>query len=480
MQNNTDPLTVPKGKAYLEFQECGIRWLLQRSRCLLADEMGLGKTIQTIGVWNNDLDIHRILVICPATLKLNWAREFEAWSTRPITIDILDRKHKGFAHRKNVTIMSYETAVKLEPWLISRGWHLLVVDEAHYLKNPKAKRTEAILGFKKTKKAVKAKASRKATSQAPGRRAVEAQPERPARGPIPAKQIFFLTGTPILNRPIELWPLLRALDPKGLGSSWWKYVQRYCGAWKSPWGWELGGASHLEELADKIASLNVVLRRTKEMVLRELPEKRRQIIQLPTGRVHQKIIDKEKRIYATHREAVKSHSKEKIQIAFQELAEARKAVAMAKLPATLKLIEQAFEYGPVVVFAHHHDVIDAIAEKLSCVVVTGKTAESERQLAVDTFQMGKVDCFIGNIQAAGVGITLTAASHIVFAEIVWTPALMSQAEDRCHRIGQTQSLLIQYPVLEGSLDQRMLEVIVRKQDIISKVTDKLTQGKDES
>jgi SWI/SNF-related matrix-associated actin-dependent regulator 1 of chromatin subfamily A len=469
---------APEGREYLPFQRAGIAYAAARPATLIADEMGLGKTVQAIGLVNASPDVKSVLVVCPASLRLNWAREWARWTTRhdlgaPVVVESGKTEIPADAR---LVICNYDLIGKF-PALASREWGLVISDESHHLKNPKAQRTGHVLGSKTE----------------PG---------------LKARRWLLLTGTPILNRPIELWPLLHKLDPDGLGRNWKRYAERYCaGHTETVWTgratgyrdvYKCDGASNLGELQERLRGTCMV-RRLKADVLTELPAKRRQIMELPANGAS-KAVRAESAALARHeaeaerltaeaelakaggdegayREAV-ARLRGAAQVAFTEMAAMRHQVAMAKVPAVIEHLAGYVEAGTkVVVFAHHVDVISALVAGLrelgqEPAVLTGSTSLSDRQAAVDRFQGDpKVLCFVGNIQAAGVGITLTAASHIVFSELPWTPGELSQAEDRCHRIGQRESVSVVHLVVDGSLDAHMAQVIVAKQDVIDRALD---------
>jgi SWI/SNF-related matrix-associated actin-dependent regulator 1 of chromatin subfamily A len=245
-----------------------------------------------------------------------------------------------------------------------------------------------------------------------------------------------------------------------------------------------------------------MVRRLKKDVLKELPPKRRQVIMLPTDGAA-KAVAAEKKAWAMHEERLEAlrteadfaHAsgdqaayksavealKAAARIGFDEIAKERKNVAVAKLPKVIEHIEDAFEQGigKIVIFGHHHDVCNGIATHFGAAAVklTGEvTSNKDRQQAVDRFQNDPtVKLFVGSIGAAGVGHTLTAASTVIFAELDWVPANVSQAEDRCHRIGQNDQVLIQHLVLDGSLDARMATILVEKQEISDKALDSNTE-----
>lgn len=464
---------APDGLSYRPFQLAGIAYAVARPAALIGDEMGLGKTIQAIGVINADPSIRAVLVLCPATPRLNWERELERWLVRPLSVAI------ATANRwpdTDVVIVNYDIADRLRDHLRARTWDLVIADEAHYLKNPKAQRTRAVLGH-------------------------DARPSKgdPGDPGIRARRKLALTGTPAVNRPIELWTILHWLDPERWRNMF-AYAQRYCGAYQSRFGWDFSGASHLDELQDRLRS-TVMVRRLKRDVLAELPAKTRQIIAVPANGAND-VVQAESAAYAEHEdrlnelraqaELAKAGDDEDAyrlaverlrtatRAAFADLSRRRHETAMAKVPVVVAHIRDALEGGSpkIVVFAHHHDVVAALAEALGeyqPVVLTGETAMADRQASVDRFQSDPAcRVFIGSITAAGVAITLTASSHVVFAELDWVPGNMSQAEDRVHRIGQTEPVLVQHVVLDGSLDARMARVLLAKQEVLDRALDRST------
>ncbi len=313
--------------------------------------------------------------------------------------------------------------------------------------------------------------------------------------PIRAKRRVLLSGTPIVNRPIELWPIVRSLDPQGLGKSFWAYAGRYCGAVQTRYGLDTSGASNLDELQQKLRA-SFMVRRLKRDVLTDLPPKVRQIIEIPAAGMEH-LVDTEKAQYAQHRAEIErlqaqaealreaggadyAGAVEKLQeatgAAFTEMSAIRHELALAKLPHVIEHVEAAIENtGKVVVMCWHHDVVDALAAHFGAeaVVVSGKVSIADRNKAVERFQTESgCKLFIGTIKAAGVGLTLTASSTVIFAELWWVPGDISQAEDRCHRIGQTDFVLVQHLVVDGSIDATQAKTLVEKQDVIDRALDR--------
>jgi len=460
----TIDVPVPDGLEYMPFQKAGIAFATARANTLIADEMGLGKTIQVVGLINKDMTLNSILVVCPASLKLNWKRELEKWLTRKLTVHVADSQDFN-SFDADIVIINYDILRKHEAAIGATKWDALVVDECHYLKNPKTIRSKQV------------------TAISAGRR-------------------IYLTGTPIVNRPVELWPIISALDPK-TWTKFWPFAMRYCNGKHTGWGWDFSGAAHLDELQKKLRS-TIMVRRLKSEVLKELPAKVRQVIELPANGCADSIKAEQDALAGNsetiealkvavelakasdnpddYKEAVATLRKG-IMVAFDEMARLRHDTAVAKLPYVIEHVHAALETGSkVVVSAHHHDVVNALAAEFGkqAVVLTGETLLVKRQEAVDAFQTNEnVKVFIGSIQAAGVGITLTAASHAIFAELDWVPGNVTQSEDRLHRIGQRDSVLVQHLVLEGSLDATIAKTLVRKQTVIDRALDKTVEFVDE-
>ena len=478
---------APDGLSYRPFQRAGIHYGLSKPHILIGDEMGLGKTIQALGICNGIPTANRLLVICPASLKLNWAREAVKWLTRTPSNVFIARGSKleryplpTPPYRISVMgtgdsvlcIVNYDVLGRFHDYLRESPWDVAIIDECHYLKSPNAARTKQVLGGK---------------INASGR-TVSA---------IPAERKVFLSGTPMLNRPIEMYTLASALAPD-LFRNYVEYGRRYCAGHRKSIGygrtaWDFSGASHLDELQKKLRS-SFMVRRLKRDVLQELPAKQRQVIELlpngDRGVVEAELNDWNRREQDMKRlqfdvEVSKASSdpedyrraiarlKEAMAVAFTDMAKTRHNVALAKVSKVVEHVGGLLEEGPVLLFAHHRDVIEQIrkAFEATAVVVQGGMADTEKQEAVDRFQDGVADLFIGQIQAAGVGLTLTRSSLVVFAELPWTPAEVCQAEDRAHRIGQQNSVLVQHLVYAGSLDARIAEVLVSKQQVLDESLD---------
>lgn len=447
-------IPVPVGLSYLPFQKAGIKFMAARNAALLADAMGLGKTIQVLGLVNLDESIKSVLIVCPATLRLNWAREAGKWLVRPFNVGVVETADAP-STETNFVIVNFERVrdKKLLAALMARKWDLVAIDEGHRVKNPKAQQTVAVLG--------------KAT------RGNDAAVEGLITN---ARRKVILTGTPLPNRTIEVQPLLGALVPETFGN-FFQFGKRFADAYQDKWGWHFDGSSNLDELQTQMRS-SVMIRRLKEDVLTELPAKRRQVVALaPNGAA--KLIEQEKALFnfkpadttKEGYEAAVSKLSMGSAVDFEEMSRIRHELALTKVPKVIEYVQDMFANGvdKIFVAAHHRDLIELIAAgcpEMNPVTLTGDTSMTDRQTNVDKFQNDSTcRLFVGSIIAAGVGITLTASSHVVFAELDWVPGNVTQTEDRCHRIGQRNSVNITHLLYEGSLDAYMAAVLIAKQEV---------------
>lgn len=475
----------PLGLDYMPFQKAGIQFSrmvlheMGRHGVLIADEMGLGKTIQALGIINCDPSIKRVLVICPASLKLNWLTEAAKWLTRGFKLACLATKKPRYSEWNyatpgetlfyNFCVVNYDLLRQFHGDLRKQKWDLVIIDEVHYAKDPDAIRSREIYGYKKR--------------------------GQPTIEPIPCEKVVCLTGTPIVNRPKEIWPIVNYCDPALFGSKH-SFLTRYCGATQGRFGWNDDGATNLEELQDKLRT-NMMVRRLKEQVLTDLPAKQRQVIELPVGNLGKFVTaemeaakrneeqTEELRLAVERAKASEDPEEFKAAVealkagttaAFAEIAILRHQTALAKLPMVIEHVKSALEDGrKLIIFAYHRDVMAELEKTFpNCAVIHGGVATGEaRQQAVQRFQNDpSCKVFIGSVVAAAEGITLTAASHVIFAELDWRPGKLCQAEDRAHRIGQVCSVLVQHLVLEGSIDAHMARTIIEKQRVIERAMDK--------
>lgn len=455
---------VPSDLTLYPFQNAGVEYMLNRKNILLADEMGLGKTVQAIA-YINQHNLSNIIIVCPKSLVLNWRNELNEWLiNKNLTITIANGSIDKDA---NITIINYELLKKWEDVVIKdREYDLIICDEAHNIKNEKTQKSKYVKSIK-------------------------------------TKRNIRITGTPICNRPKELFNIVTDLDDRF--GNWWNFAKRYCNATKTKYGWDFSGSSNLDEL-QTILRETVMLRRLKADVLKDLPSKNRQIVELKSN--HTSIKAEQK--YLSNVEKTKEDLILKVQLSklsdnkeeytnavnnlksfnkaqFTEIAKLRHETALAKVDDIVELISEQLEEDEnkkVIVACHHQDVILQYIEKFekyNPVSITGSTKTEDRQINVEKFQ-NDVNCrvFIASIQAAGVGITLTSSDWVVFAELDFVPANMMQMEDRAHRIGQENNVLIQHIVLENSIDSKLVKTLILKQEIIEKALDRKIEVNNES
>lgn len=448
---------VPVGKRMFDFQRAGVAYAYARRRTLLADPMGLGKTVQAVGLMNAMQPHERVLVVCPAALRLNWLREIRAWDVYGRSVVIAEDRIPADA---NVVIVNYDRLDKFKSALPEMRFGLAVLDEAHYLKSAKAKRTQLVFGGGKDKPSI-----------------------------ITAERWLSLTGTPMLNRPAELWTHVRAYDPHGLGSDWHAYHTYFCAATQRRIGgrvvWDVSGAAHADELNLALRA-TIMIRREKQAVLGQLPPKLRQYIPLlPSDKQTAELLEQERQIVerATQRlsldEFLRLLSLPNALPEASELAKLRKQIALSKSPIVAQHALDALEdpEAKLVVFAWHRAVAESIADAINqqlgsdaALAVHGGMTPETRQAVVDAFQhtaSPRVLC--ATMPSLGVGVTLTRANTVLFAELSWTPADIAQAEDRLHRIGQSSachSLLFCYV---DSLESYIAQRLVEKESLIAKV-----------
>jgi SWI/SNF-related matrix-associated actin-dependent regulator 1 of chromatin subfamily A len=281
-----------------------------------------------------------------------------------------------------------------------------------------------------------------------------------------------LSGTPIMNRPGEIWSLLNFLDAKAWGP-FFPFALRYCDARKGAFGWDFTGASNLGELNDRLRTSGTMLRRRKVDVLPQLPRVTRQVVPLPVDMTP--VLEELTERLAESMGFYPNNPPfeiDPVRIPFELIAAIRRETGAAKVQAALAFIaDETQDVDKVVIYAHHHDVLKALYEALTpSVLVTGQTPAKARARAVASFQdPGGPKYFIASIQAMGVGITLTAASRVIFIEQSWIPSEMEQSECRLHRIGQINAVLSQYLVVRDSLDEKILSAVVAKMRVIEAV-----------
>lgn len=421
------------GERLYPFQRAGVEYALRNRRTFIADSMGLGKTVEAL-ITLEAADAYPALIITPASVKLNWGREAARWLPGREAV-VWEGDFRRTPPRHEIVIVNYDLLGKFKGSFAQVEWKAVVLDESHYAKNPDSQRSQHCRDLAQH-----------------------------------AEYRLLLTGTPLLNRPIELVSQLDIMGRLDDFGGYLKFVRRYCGA-DALAGWEPNGATHLHELNHKLRSL-CYLRREKADVLSELPPKQRHVVALPlSNRAEYEAAQRDLAAwYASHHHENGGSARRAEALAGIERL--RQLCAWGKLEAVIEWAENLIDTGEkLVLFAHHLAIVNALGDHFNAPRISGDTPLDERQAAVDRFQTDP-DCrvIVGNLQAMGHGLTLTAATNVAFAELGWTPALHAQGEDRIHRIGQDEQVTAWYLVAPGTLDEDMLRLLDRKRRVVSRAT----------
>lgn len=398
-------------------QEQSKQFLLDQKRAILADQPRVGKTLPTAAAALEHLPA---LIVCPAIAKTVWEAAFNKLSDA--TVRVVNGKNDAMKTTQHqVVIINYD----LLQYFNNAGYQTLVLDECHRIKNPMAKRTKSATLLMKQ-----------------------------------IDRVYALSGTPIPNRPVELWPILHGLGIYRGG--WYDFAARYAKMWKAPWGLDVSGSSNIPEL--KAMMKPHVMRRKKEDVFKDYQEPQVSLItfDLPNDKREQEFdVD----ALVANPNAL---------LAFEGLAEIMKEAGMRKVGAAAEFIDDLLNAGePVVVFAHHKDVVGKLCDELRVhkpVTVVGDTTRAQRDKAIADFQSGKTKCIVGNIAAMSEGVDLSAADTIVFVECTWSTSALEQASSRVENIAKHGvKPMIYILTIRASLDHTVLAKILAKQNIINQI-----------
>lgn len=399
------------------FQRAGSAYMTRTRRCLVADEMGLGKTVETLATLGC-VSAFPAVVVCPASLQLYWQEMAGRWL--PGRRALLAGAHTPGETQADIWIVSYAALSKHLSALQSVGWRALVCDEAHYLKNGAARRTQAVRTL--------------------------------ARG-IPYR--FLLTGTPVLNRPNEIVPLLHILGilyPLGGNRAFLRFVRD-------------AGPQRLEEVHARLRVWGF-LRRTRAQVLPELPAKERVHVHIPLA---------DPAAYAEIENHFWAWAQARGENAnpLVRLTRLRQEAVRQKLPAIREWLQDFLASGEkVVVFGHHREALSTLGQAFDTPVLDGGMPVGRRQALVQRFQTEDgFPLLLSSLTVGGVGWTLTAAHHAVFIELDWTPARHEQAEDRLARIGQEHKVTLWYLLARDTIDEDIWRLHRRKRQITEAMTD---------
>lgn len=476
---------APEGLEYRPFQKAGIEQLCEMKRCLLADQMRLGKTIQAIG-WVNvrlqdhpDMPLPKVLVIPPAYLKLNWQREMVKWFIAPLSIQIIagtTKNSRTTPEGFDVSVINYNILPTHKEDLLRVNWDFIFIDEAHYLKNKKTQR------YKNCKEILDHN---------------------------PSACVTLMTGTPIVNFPIELFQLLELVDPIHWNEkTFFRYAKRYCAATQKEvvigydrqrhqkitrMVWDFTGKSNLSELQNELRA-TIMIRRMRADVLKDQPPKQRQLIVIPReGPRHipedydKARIEEWRAAKRLEAEALANDNQEQFalaastlegcKVAFTEMSELRKEIGLEKVPHAIEYVANALDEDfeqKIVVFAWHQEVVEQMAiglEKYGVVVVTGKTNLTRRDANIESFMTDpKCRVFAANMQAAGVGINLSVSDLVVFVEEDYVPGNIDQAEDRVIAMDKNKPISVVHFALDRTLDGEMIAHTIDKQNTIDQAT----------
>ena len=420
----------------LTHQKEAIEKLTGSRRFILADDMGLGKTTSTI-IAALETGAKKILIICPASLKINWEREIANYTDRSVYI----AEGKKFSTESDFVIVNYDILKnfhdpkdKENSLLFKSEFELVVLDEAHMVSNAQAQRTKIINSYVKT-----------------------------------IKRVWLLTGTPMTSRPMNYYNLLNIIESP-VAQNWMAYAIRYCQGYQFTAGnrkvWNVTGASNLEELRDRTSKQ--ILRRLKEEVL-DLPDK----IITP---VYLRLKSKEyEDLMGEYYEWFDKNSNESssLTVQFSKLMKVRKVISNEKIKQTIEFVENIIEQGKkVIIFTNFTDTLQTIYQHFGkqAVYLDGSCNKVQRQFAVDQFQDNeKITVFVGNLKAAGVGLTLTSAEAVIMNDLSFVPAEHAQAEDRAYRYGQKNNVLVYYPLFENTIEGAVYDILNHKKKIISTV-----------
>jgi SWI/SNF-related matrix-associated actin-dependent regulator 1 of chromatin subfamily A len=420
----------------LEHQKIAIEKLAGSKRFILADDMGLGKTTSTI-IAALETGVKKILIICPASLKINWQREIENYTDRSIYI----AEGKNFSQEHDFIIVNYDILKnfydlkdKEKSEIYKSNFDLIIIDEAHYVQNGQAQRTKLVNSFVKS-----------------------------------VDKLWLLTGTPMTSRPMNYFNLLSLIESP-VAQNWMAYAIRYCQGYQFKAGnrkiWNVTGASNLEELRDRTS--RQVLRRLKTEVL-DLPDK---IISPVYLRLKSKLYEGLMGEYYDWYEN-KTDESSSLTVQFSKLMKVRQVIAEEKINDTIELVQNIIDQGKkVIIFTNFTNTLNKIADHFGkqAVRLDGSTSKPMRQHAVDQFQDNeKITVFVGNLKAAGVGLTLTAAEAVIMNDLSFVPSDHSQSEDRAYRYGQKSNVSVYYPIFENTIEGAIYDILIKKKNIFETV-----------
>lgn len=429
-----------KGKLY-DYQRVGVEFLVTSGgRAIIADACGVGKTLQALAFIKHQ-KFQRVLVVCPASVKFSWEGEINKWTNLSSVVIDSQTDISKIDPDTQIWIINYDILKKHLAQLTKTRFDCIVGDECQWIKNLRAQRTKAF---------------------------------RLIAQNVPS--VVLLSGTPLLSRPSELFSILNIINPNEW-SNFYEYARRYCAMRQTRWGMDFSGASHVDELHERIK--NYFIRRNKTEVLKELPPKNFIDIPVKLDKEYASQYDTAARSLAEYLRRYSGKQPPEIARTLQaeklgQLNVLRQLNALGKVKVAQELIESILDGGEkVLVFSSFVEPLKQLEEYFGdkAVILTGETSVGDRKGIVESFQKNpNIKVFLGGIKSAGVGITLTEASNVVFLDYSWNPADHQQAQDRCHRPGQVaESIGIYQLFAKGTIDEDLKETLKRKQKIFDKV-----------
>jgi len=429
---------IPPHLELYPFQKVGVAFAeASNGRCLIGDEMGVGKTIQAIGYAAIN-HARPGLVVCPANVKYNWQKEIKKWLPGEM-VQVIDSSKTEMVPAE-FYIITYDLLVNRLQDILRIRPQLTIIDEAHYIKNSKAQRTVATMTVARH-----------------------------------CPRVIALSGTAIASRPKEFFNVLNLLRPDEFNSEW-NFKQSYCDPFHNGFGWNFDGASNTKELNER--TRDVCIRRLKSEVLPDLPPRTRQFLPIQLTPEQRRTYDIaqdewEQRIneYYLNGESIPPGT------ILVMLGDLRKKCGEIKIPYACDWVKEynASTGKPLIVFAHHSDIIKGISMgigDLKVANITGQTPAKERMNIVDSFQEGHVDVLVCSTMAAKEGLTLTKADTILFIEREWVPSDEEQAEARVHRIGQeSDNVHSVYLSCMNTVDEHFDRVVEQKRQVVKAVLD---------
>lgn len=478
---------VPPGCVLDAYQQESVGYALTGDDTLLGDDAGLGKTVISI-ICLNAWDARRIVIVSPSSVKYNWKKELQKWrvTAEPDSIHVVEGD--DWNDDANVVIINYDLLSRHADKLHASEWDAAIYDESHRLTNKKAQRTKLVFGHG----------------------------GRPKVLPIKARKRISASATP-MNRPIHLWTHCKAYDPNGLGKEWLDFVKRYCAGYKTAFGWDDKGASHLDELAyrlrasffirhdDSVINLppyveqSIVIPRTTrvkdtqvEMLMRVLgmasvleddtvAEKAKELraaIESAAGNVTVQDAEIEHALRLIGETLAEQTSSLNIaKPMFEEMSLYRKIIGEEKVSHAVSYISMVLdrsETEPLLIFCHHKEVVKGIAEGLrksgvKFDVITGDVSSKKKDEVKEAFQAGEIRVIIANMAAGGEGLTLTASNHVLFIETDWNASTIRQCLKRIHRRTQTRPCLVEYLLMDATVDMYVTNVFLGKRAVIDEV-----------